>query len=583
MPKDDMNPEMKTPQFDKALDEIFRGLVPHARTCKKCGQSFRVEKEDIDFYKMLRVPPPTLCPLCRKKRRFGHLMRAPKFFKRKCSVPGHVEEVISVYPPDSPHQTYDFTYYRSDGWDGVSYGVRMEPHAPFFSQFRDFFFKIPHVALERDPAGVGVDYTLGGRGGKNNYYCAMAYESEECSYCIDARFSRSMVDSNFVTHTSFGYELVGTEASNASRFLVQCTNCLESSFLYDCKNCSYCFMSANLRNRSYVFYGEQLTKEEYVNRMSNLHLGDRTVQNDCKNEFEKLLNHTLRRAVHTTNCVNSVGDHLEECRDCYFTFRSAKSERCRYCDNLLGTKDSMDCVNVLGERCYESVVAVPGNAFFSMYTRNSTFVEYCVECYDCSNCFGCVGLKNKQYHIFNTPYQENEYWGALDVLKANMLGRGEYGEFFDLSMGLMPYQSSSGQLYFPLTESEARAQNIPWYREPEPNIPEGIRLRDPQREVPSNVRDVPENVVNDALVCEKTGKPFRVVPDELQFYRKMNIPLPTKHPWERMVTRVGFEGGTVLYPFTCPRCGTATRAVYTPEEQKRLTVLCEPCYLKEVV
>ena len=55
----------KTPEFDKALDEILKDLKPHARECKKCAQNFEIFKEDIDFYHKLRVPPPTFCPQCR--------------------------------------------------------------------------------------------------------------------------------------------------------------------------------------------------------------------------------------------------------------------------------------------------------------------------------------------------------------------------------------------------------------------------------------------------------------------------------------------------------------------------------------
>src|SRR3989338_11533245 len=87
----------KTPRFDEALGKILADVVPHERTCGRCREPFSILKEDIDFYRMLRFPLPAHCPLCRKKRRMGHLMRLPRFFKKKCFAPGHSEEVITVF------------------------------------------------------------------------------------------------------------------------------------------------------------------------------------------------------------------------------------------------------------------------------------------------------------------------------------------------------------------------------------------------------------------------------------------------------------------------------------------------------
>ena len=54
----------KTPNFDKALDEILEKLVPHTCECiqhnlsKYCEGTFEITDQDIEFYKILRVPPP---------------------------------------------------------------------------------------------------------------------------------------------------------------------------------------------------------------------------------------------------------------------------------------------------------------------------------------------------------------------------------------------------------------------------------------------------------------------------------------------------------------------------------------------
>jgi len=41
---------------------------------------------------------------------------------------------------------------------------------------------------------------------------------------------------------------------------------------------------------------------------------------------------------------------------------------------------------------------------------------------------------------------------------------------------------------------------------------------------------VQDDILKTAITCETSGKPFRITPQELVFYRKHNIPLPRKHP-----------------------------------------------------
>lgn len=573
----------KTPQFDKALDDILDPLVPHERTCKKCGKVFKIEAGDINFFRMLRVPPPALCPLCRRIRRFGLLMRVPKFFKKKCSAPGHEEEIVTVFPPSSPHKVYDFSFYQSDEWDGGSYGRDINASRPFFEQFKELFFDTPHISLEHDPMGVGVEYTLGGRGGKNNYYSSAAYGSEECMYVNDARFSKNIVDSSAIFNSEFCYEAVTTAYSNKGIYLINCSHCIDCAFLFDCKNCTSCFLSSNLRNASYVFQNQQLTKEEYQKRMKDIDLGERDVFEKMIREFDTVSENALRRSIQSVNCVDTIGDSNMECKDCYFVFRSQSSEHCRYSENTLKAKDIYGVTNTVGERTYESVTCLPSNIWFSIYARDSTFVEYCAEVRNCNYCFGCVSIRGKQFYIMNKPYTEEEYWNKVDELKTAMLARGEYGEFFDLSMGLMPYQSSSGGYYFPMTEEEMKQRGIPFYPEPESRFPEGVRILDARKEVPGNIKDVTDEVLKHAIRCETSGKAFRITPSELQFYRRMGIPIPTKHPWQRMIERRDREFPFALYEFSCPRCKETSLSVYTQEEQKKYRILCEKCYLKEVI
>jgi len=577
--------DSKIPKFDQALGAIFESLVPHERVCLQCNQKFKVEAEDINFYQMFRVPPPTQCPKCRQIRRLGLLMRVPKFFKRPCNAPDHKENVVTVFPPSSPHKVYDTDYYHSDSWDATLYGREYDHSQGFFSQFKDVFFNVPHLPLDRDKTVINSEYSLGGRWGKNNYYCAGTYKSEDCFFADQVRFSKSCVDCSDVRDSEFCYSSIGAEHCNRCIFVIDSIQCINSAFLYDCKNCVNCFLSSNLRNKSYVFENKQLTKEEYQVKIAELNLGDRKIFENTAHKFEEILKNALRRAVLTINAVDCVGDRLVNCKNCYWTFDGNDGENFRFMKTFAKAKDSMDSDTIAEneEKLYETVVSSGStNILFSLYNRDNMDIEYCSECTNCKNCFGCVGLKNKKFYILNKQYSESDYWKLVDEIKLKMLNDGEYGELFPLSLGLFPYQTSKGQKYYPLDAERAAEKNIPWYDEPESQVPDGITLRSIE-EIPSDIKNVDESILNDAIRCETTGKPFKIIAEEFKFYKHMNLPIPTKHPWQRIIERNAFAHPFELFPFVCPSCGEKSFSIYDEAKQKKFKIFCEKCYLKEIV
>ena len=48
-------------------------------------------------------------------------------------------------------------------------------------------------------------------------------------------------------------------------------------------------------------------------------------------------------------------------------------------------------------------------------------------------------------------------------------------------------------------------------------------------ELPDNIKDVPDEIVTQALVCPETGWRFNISKNELAFHKANNIPLPRVH------------------------------------------------------
>src|SRR3989338_1389539 len=106
------------------------------RICQNCKNSFSIEPEDFNFYEKIDVPPPTFCPECRTQRRLTW-RNEMSLYKRKCSVPGHDEEIISIYSQDKSLIVYDHDYWWSDKWDPLEYGRDFNFSKSFFQQWKE--------------------------------------------------------------------------------------------------------------------------------------------------------------------------------------------------------------------------------------------------------------------------------------------------------------------------------------------------------------------------------------------------------------------------------------------------------------
>ena len=163
-----------------------------------------------------------------------------------------------------------------------------------------------------------------------------------------------------------------------------------------------------------------------------------------------------------------------------------------------------------------------------------------------------------------------------------MLQDGEYGEFFSLSQSLHPYNDTYAMVEFPLTKEEVLKKGWQWYDEPKiPVDLKGMGLIQ-AKDLPKDIKDVKDDILNKAIVCEVSDKPFRIIKSELEFYRKHNLPIPTKHPYQRMMERFKKRNPTRLWEDTCDKCSKEMLTSYPPKKQKELKIYCKKCYQKEV-
>jgi hypothetical protein len=145
-------------------------------------------------------------------------------------------------------------------------------------------------------------------------------------------------------------------------------------------------------------------------------------------------------------------------------------------------------------------------------------------------------------------------------------------------------------------------------------------------QIPDHIKDVPDTIVNEIIECasrteigtgpffanEKNGPvpistacttAFKIIKPELEFYRRMNLPLPRYCPncrhyqrlqqrnplklWRRTCQCAGAKSSNGVYQNTIAHfhqdqpCSNEFETSYAPDRPE--IVYCEKCYLKEVV
>lgn len=578
--------QSKTPKFDALLDKILENLTPHKQEClqksisKYCEGQFKITPEDINFYKLLQVPSPKCCPTCRRQKRFAFVNQI-NLYKRSNNAPGAQNKIVSYVPPVSSLKVYDIENYRNN-FDPYTYGTFYNEKQSFFSQFLDLRLKIPQPSIIRDPSNINSEYSINGRNLKNGYYVSGGWTSESIWYCVSTSNCRSVMDSLLVRNTENSYETVSSEKCYNSRYLYFSDNCINSQFLYDCNNLIECFACVNLRNKKYCFFNEQLTKEEYEAKITELNLESRQAISNIEDRFWKFVKSHPVRASRHEQVENVSGVNIANSRNCHDINFGVDTEHSLHCDQLLGNKDSMDAsVSGGSEKLYQTigVGSSSANVKFSFLSKFIIDSEFLINCRNIQNCFACIGLENRSYCILNSQYEPEKYYQELDKIKTNLLEKSEYGEFPPFQLSTFAYNGSQADFVFPLNKAEVEKLGALW--QPDTEVDTAGMLVLDANEVPDTIAEVGDDILNKAILCQETKRPFRIVTSELKFYRDNKISLPLVHPYQRIRKRFSHIGNYRMYDSVCESCGKNIKTFYTPNSGWHL--FCDDCYKREFI
>ena len=337
-------------------------------------------------------------------------------------------------------------------------------------------------------------------------------------------------------------------------FSQYCTQCRSSMFLRDCIQCQDCFLCVNLVNRQYCIRNVQYLKEEYFQRVSVERIA--CIQNHTLVEtFWQQYPYRYSYIIGGEKCD---GNDIIKSKECHESYSISDSEDIKYTTDSFEAKDVMD-VSAFGahmQLVYDSAV-VGRNASNILFCDSAVLdVSNLIYCFYCAlgshDLFACSGLRNKSYCILNKQYTKEEYESLVPKIIAHMRETGEWGEFFPASISPFGYNETVAQEYFPMTREEALAKGFNWsdYEPPAPQVSKTI----PADRLPDRIEDIPDDILNWAIVCEVSGKPFRIIRQELEFYRKHQLPIPRRHPDQRHLDRMSLRNPRKLFERKCDKC-----------------------------
>jgi hypothetical protein len=279
--------------------------------------------------------------------------------------------------------------------------------------------------------------------------------------------------------------------------------------------------------------------------------------------------------------LDSTGDMIADAAQCDHCFQVIDAKDCSHVFGAFKIRDIRQSCYVNGELAYEECECfpTPTHSAFNLNTYSGSSLYYCDLCMNnCQDCFGCVGLKHARYCILNKQYGKEEYETLIPKIIDRMSSDGEWGEFLPIASSVVHYNESQACDLFTLSEAEARKRGWSWRAVSDdlPSVSRTIAATD----LPDMLDDTPDDILSWAILCRETKRPFRIIKQELEFYRRQRLPIPRIHLDVRHRNRTALCNSRHVWERSCGKCGEKFATSYAPKQTE--TVYCEECYLATV-
>jgi hypothetical protein len=570
---------------------------PETKECQNCKKDFIIEPEDFSFYEKISstagwlIPSPSWCPDCRFQRRC--LFRNErKLFRNLDAITG--KEVISLFPKEASFPIYEDKYWWSDKWDPFSYGIDFDRNKPFLAQFLELSKKVP-IGRSSAVNMVNSDYSVNAADLKNCYLIVNATATENSAYGNAIDYCKDCFDNSHLSSSERCYGSFWLSKCYETHFSVQCENCVSVYFSKNCSGCNNCFGCVNLRNKSYCFFNKQLTKEEYIKTIKNLKISKWSNLEKIKKETCQFWINFPVKYIQGVKNYNCTGEYISNSKNINHSYLIRGGENLKYVSyaQTSGLKDSMDLTvgGLNSELIFESTTS----------GWKSSQIRFCVECWNggmdfeysmfcggkSNHVFGSVAIKSGEYVILNKKYKKEEFYRLRDEIRQHMddvpytdsNGRVyKYGEFFPPEFSPFAYNDTIATEHFPLSEEQIISYGARWYEISKNEYDISIRSED----LPDDICETSDDILKEVISCQKCNRAYKIIFEELQFLKQLNLPLPRLCVDCRHAERIFQRNKSKFYKRKCMKkgCTNEFETSYAPDRPE--IVYCEKCYQQEV-
>ncbi len=565
-------------------------MPAETRQCQNCQKEFPIESDDLNFYEKVSVPPPTWCPECRLTRRLAFGNSWGIYF-RNCDKCG--KRVLTMYRPENPAKVFCDPCWWADDWDGTEYGVDYDPGRNFLDQWKELRMRTPHFAKDSLYLTLkNCEYTNGIAFSKN---CYMAFWLDYCEnvfYSFLLNTVKDSMDLLRANKSELCYDSVGLGQCSRTYFSNTCDNCVDTWFSRNCYGCMNCVGCVNLRNRSYMIFNRQYSHEEYLKKIKEFDFLSRKGLEKIRKEADEFwLSLPYREYTGNPKNLNVSGDYIFESKNAKSCYMCVGVEDSKYCQ-FVSVPKATNCMDYYGwgnsaslvYECATSGEGIQSVRFSYGMFGNGLDSEYCGWCIGAKSNFGCINLKRKQDAILNKVYPKEEY----EKLRAKIIedmdknpyvdGRGrvyKYGEFFPPDFSLFPYLDSNAGKFVEKDKAQALAEGYNWQERVENNYKKTIKGND----LPDTIKDTEDGILNEVIECAACEGAYKITQGELDFYRKFDLPVPSRCPKCREAKRFTIVNKPKFYVRVCAKCGKSIQTAYAPDRPE--IVYCEKCYQGE--
>lgn len=556
-------------------------------TCKNCQQPFTIGQTGQDILNTLKFPLPGVCDVC-AIRLLMAFRNERTFYSRQCD---HCHKsIISMYPQLTPFTVFCRDCWWGDDWEGQTFGRDYTGPENFFQELKELQRLVPREALV-NLNSPDCEYSNHIRDSKSCYMCSLVSDqSEECFYCYWIVTVKDSADCYYGRNNQRCYFCVVTRGSYNCSYLLQAEDCLDCHYCYDIRGCKNCLFSCNLRNQSYVFRNKQLTKEDYEKAAAEIDRGSWSKSLAYRCEWQESIATAIHQYSYQNKCENCTGDNMQNCINNQVSFNSFESENTHNAPSTLCATNIFNGFAVGTQPVnWGSNVAVikGGSQVISCYnTVFSSDIYFCENLVSCLDCLGCIGLQKKKFCILNKQYSESEYRKIKDELLVYWRQTGQISEFFPKEFSAFAYNETAAQDFYSLEKESALKLGFRWQDE----LPGSFGRETLEvSSIPDNINEVPDDILQEVLACNKCQKNYKLIKQELKLYRSLGVPVPRSCQDCRHRERLALMGKRKLFERRCDcqqsehghagQCSRSLLTRYGPEERN---VLCEECYQKEI-